>query len=942
VNRRQTILTIIGLTCLIIVLPVVLLLVQKQQESRTRAEKSTTLTLRSPQQSVLVGNPLSVDVMLDPGTNAVSIVELHIRFDEEFLEAADPVFTPNTDAFPVTIEQQNLIDGILTTTVSIGSESAKAITSESMVGTLHLKPIKRTTTSSQISFGEGSTISSIASSDSPAENVLATTLPIDIMITQNLSVACGTFRIPDANQPSAITSVGNEIWVTNNGSSGSISRLKADGTEAASPLSGTGISNPEDILVVNDTVWIANSGSPYSGITRFELDGTYRDQIISDLGVRTLTIVGDEIWAISGSALYRFDTAGAQIGSHITLSDLTDTNGIAHIGNEVWVSDTAGQKIIRLDLSGNQIDESITDAHLQAPADIIEAGNQVWVSNLAADGDITILTRNGEYINFFRTDDMYYPRALFAQTDRVWVTNLQNGHVLVTDFNGGLIPCNTQSPTPTITGTQSPTPPVTITPTGTVSPTLPPISDTACGTIPITGIEQPAGIARIGSEVWISGVGSNSVHRLQLNGLQKQQPLRSPELSGPINLLAVNNEIWVMNTGGYNIVRLGQNGEQIGEPITLTDPDSSDFSYPYDAEIVGDEVWVVDYFSSRIFRVTLEGTVNPEPMTLPGTIYPTGIFTVNDAVWIMAYVPSVGSQLIPFDRQTHELGDPIKITDLDFIFEALTVGDVIWVTGVDTKQQGHVIRMTPDGETLSTSLSQIEYPVGMTQVQNRIWVTDMGENLNKHVIHVFSDDGDFYPCPDSYPKVSFDMLLNGIGSSGDSINPASDFSNKLPLTKEREFILRAYDEETKELVAEGFETVSYNIQKGSYAGSMTLGQRVNGDVLINIHTPGFISQELPTPHTLAENTTTSLQRTSLIAGDINLDNALNILDYNILLDCGYGAITPLPMDDYDSAYNSILCYIHGTQEYADVNDNGTIDNRDYNLFIRELQNNRQK
>lgn len=74
----------------------------------------------------------------------------------------------------------------------------------------------------------------------------------------------------------------------------------------------------------------------------------------------------------------------------------------------------------------------------------------------------------------------------------------------------------------------------------------------------------------------------------------------------------------------------------------------------------------------------------------------------------------------------------------------------------------------------------------------------------------------------------------------------------------------------------------------------------------------------------------------MIAGDINDDNQLDVEDYNILRDCGYGALNPLPISDPTSEYNSPTCQSHQFKNNADLNDDGIIDSHDFNLFIREL------
>ena len=73
-----------------------------------------------------------------------------------------------------------------------------------------------------------------------------------------------------------------------------------------------------------------------------------------------------------------------------------------------------------------------------------------------------------------------------------------------------------------------------------------------------------------------------------------------------------------------------------------------------------------------------------------------------------------------------------------------------------------------------------------------------------------------------------------------------------------------------------------------------------------------------------------------MAGDTNGDNALNILDYNAFLDCGYGVLNPLPINDANSYFNKKICQNHPPTENIDIEDNGLVNSYDYNLFLREL------
>ena len=76
-------------------------------------------------------------------------------------------------------------------------------------------------------------------------------------------------------------------------------------------------------------------------------------------------------------------------------------------------------------------------------------------------------------------------------------------------------------------------------------------------------------------------------------------------------------------------------------------------------------------------------------------------------------------------------------------------------------------------------------------------------------------------------------------------------------------------------------------------------------------------------------TTTQMPRVNLVAGDIDENNLLTITDYNILLSC----VNDAAVVNID---NRVLCNTNTTYiTQSDLDDNGTVDKFDYNLFLRE-------
>ncbi|MGH7203439.1 MAG: hypothetical protein ACREHC_03275 [Candidatus Levyibacteriota bacterium] len=183
-------------------------------------------------------------------------------------------------------------------------------------------------------------------------------------------------------------------------------------------------------------------------------------------------------------------------------------------------------------------------------------------------------------------------------------------------------------------------------------------------------------------------------------------------------------------------------------------------------------------------------------------------------------------------------------------------------------------------------------------------------------------------------SLSFTILLHGIGAAGDILNPSvASFSNKSPLTQQRDMQVTLYDAAKKQLLAKTIQ-IKYDSTSGTFLGKLATDSSLqSGAYSAKLQVPGFIPNS--TDFTLLGQSIT-LPSITLTTGDINNDAALNVIDYNALLDCGYGAINPLPMSDPKSPSNNPLCRSHTPTGLVDINDDGVLNSSDYNLFLREM------
>jgi len=184
---------------------------------------------------------------------------------------------------------------------------------------------------------------------------------------------------------------------------------------------------------------------------------------------------------------------------------------------------------------------------------------------------------------------------------------------------------------------------------------------------------------------------------------------------------------------------------------------------------------------------------------------------------------------------------------------------------------------------------------------------------------------------------TFDLFLHGIGSSGDNPNPnGSNFSNQFPLHPQRNLDVWLYDSNNK-LVSNISGAVNYDAASGTFKGSIDLGANfIQGNYIIKLRTDRYLRKLVPDIQKLTPGQDNPIPAVDLVSGDTNNDNALDILDYNAFLDCGYGAVNPLPVEDANSIFNSKACQAHTPTVNIDINDDGIVDSTDYNLFLREI------
>jgi hypothetical protein len=176
--------------------------------------------------------------------------------------------------------------------------------------------------------------------------------------------------------------------------------------------------------------------------------------------------------------------------------------------------------------------------------------------------------------------------------------------------------------------------------------------------------------------------------------------------------------------------------------------------------------------------------------------------------------------------------------------------------------------------------------------------------------------------PPGSTGLSLTLFLHGIGKAGDNVNPQGG-GNTDPSNPQRQVKLEVSNS-ANQLVLTQQGSINYNTTAGNFQGTVALGTLASGLYTIKVTVPQYLIKTIPGIVSLTSNQTTTLDPLALVTGDSNGDNLLSILDYNMILDC-YSDLAP--------AKN---CADANKKLMTDLTDDGSINQFDYNLFLREL------
>lgn len=172
--------------------------------------------------------------------------------------------------------------------------------------------------------------------------------------------------------------------------------------------------------------------------------------------------------------------------------------------------------------------------------------------------------------------------------------------------------------------------------------------------------------------------------------------------------------------------------------------------------------------------------------------------------------------------------------------------------------------------------------------------------------------------PTTPTEFAISVGLPGIGQNG----------NAIPNNATRTILFQLFDKSSKKVGSDLLGRVSFDAGSGLFKGTINAGTIVpSGTYAVKVKLDQSLTKILASGSAITAGVTNTIPQTILVTGDVNNDNRIDILDYNILVGCFGGKV------------NSDSC--GGKKVDADLNDDGVVDGIDYNLFVFGLKTAKQ-
>lgn len=842
----------------LVVLPMTIFFIQQQQSTQSQAEKTVILSYEPSSTStaplqIPAGTTFTLDVYMDPGSNGVSYIKAEMLYDATKFELAGG-FIPNQKVFSQIVEAPNPTPGKVITTLSIGSDTSKAVTSKTKIGTLALKALSNVPANgtSTVTFGQNSQVLSVTNNSSFNENVIASTVPANIKFNQQ-TLVCGT--------------------------------------------------SPTDAMLVIDKSGSMNDQAGSSG-TKLSGAKTAANSFVDILAQNTTNTVGlstfDNSGYLNSSLTTNYATVKSQVNAIVAGSGTCVECGIVKANEDIATKKRSGIKNVvvlltdgranRIVGNASNVSEEIAEARaLTAATNGHNANGTIYFTiGLGTDVDSAFLTKlaedtGGQYYFSPTTDQL---NGVYKQISEILAKGSVSGRVFNDTNSNGQRDTTEDGISGWLLQLSSSNGQQTISTDSTGTYTFPNLCDGNytvkqvlksgwTQTFPVTPKEYAVTIAN-GNAATDKHFGNNKGTRCS-DGIDNDG-------NGFIDAKdsTCHTDGNPDNPSSYDPNRDGERGSN-----TCSDSKDNNGNGKKDG---ADPICHVDGDITKPYDPDLpEGTKETSLVCSPNNI------ALND-----------GGKELSVTLKT-ETGTPVANKDVVWTASNSKIALAPLTTKTDSNGKAVTSALVPMNESTPFSAS--------------ISAKFAGDTTNSASACVIMVDY----TPQVVPAtLSLNVLLHGIGNSGDNANPtANSLSNKNPLTKERKAVVTLFDVNNN-LVATAEGKVTYSSASGSFTGDVTTSKPVPpGKYSIKFRTDYHLTRLVSGIQTLTAGQKKVLPNIEAVAGDATNNNQLDIRDYNMLLDC------------YSDIAAAAAC-TEAKKISTDANDDGKVNQFDYNLFLREI------
>lgn len=174
--------------------------------------------------------------------------------------------------------------------------------------------------------------------------------------------------------------------------------------------------------------------------------------------------------------------------------------------------------------------------------------------------------------------------------------------------------------------------------------------------------------------------------------------------------------------------------------------------------------------------------------------------------------------------------------------------------------------------------------------------------------------------------LAFTIGMDGVGSTGTNNNPVPLAGwEKIPVMhKTRTIAVQVWDSNNNEVVKDQSAKVEYDPSNGYFImNNFDLGTNfIGGSYIIKVKSEGHLRRATKGLVGITAGKVNTVPKLNLVAGDLNGDNIIDIRDYNILVSCYGKDVLPISCGASE-------------KQLSDLDDNGSVNQFDYNLFLRE-------